>query len=163
MMSGVMASEHVRVKRCPFEMAGRRLAAGVEGVAGRADADERLAGFDKAPDESHLVGLGCAAANAQDQQAGVFECEGTREIVRCFGVCDCHRAAQSQRLELLEGERRKGCLGLVFIFADQKDDAGAVVGLELKRGLAGQLGREDRGSDVLLDVLDHAVCAFGNG
>ena len=57
----------------------------------------------------------------------------------------------------LIGEGRQGRLGLVLVLADQEDGAGAVVGLELERGLARQVGRGDRRGDVLLDVLDDPV------
>ena len=43
MMAGVMAAEDVGIERFPFDVARGCLAAGVEGVAGRADADERFA------------------------------------------------------------------------------------------------------------------------
>ena len=76
-VAGVMAAEHIGVERFPFGVPWRRLAAGVERMAGRADSDKRFAGLDKTADERHFVGLGCAAADAQDQQGSVVEGKGT--------------------------------------------------------------------------------------
>ena len=103
------------------------------------------------------LALGARRRTLRTNKSASSRAQGTREVVGRLRVCDCHRAAQAERLELLDGERRQGGLGLVLVFSDQKDDAGAVVGLELEWRPAGQLGGEDRGSDVLLDVLDDAV------
>ena len=74
-----------------------------------------------------------------------------------LGVCDRHRAAQAQRLELLDGKRGQGGFGLVLVFSDQKHHPRPVVRLKLEGRPARKLGGKDRRRNILFDVLDDAV------
>src|SRR5262249_20209846 len=146
-MAGVMAAEHVRVERLPLAMSRRRVAAGIERVAGRPDAHERLSRLNvPAADRPPLLRPG-PPQQRQPQQGGILQGFDSREVVWLFWVGDGERAADPKRLEFLPGEFGQSLLRPVFVLADDEHGAGAIVGPEQKGWLSGQVGRGDRRRD----------------
>ena len=156
----VIPPEHVRIKSRPGGAFVRIIAARSKGVAGGADADQRLAGFEMGAHRIELFLRQRTSPRADQQQVGVaqgFDKPGETMFVPLVLLDDGD--AQSSPFEISFRELRQGFPSLVFVLTDEEDDMRALVFSETKLRAAEERHAANGRAPIPLDVLDHEIVA----
>ncbi len=120
----VLAAEHFDVEvgplvqgfvGFPFELCRK-------GMAGRANADQRLAGFQKVANVGQLSLRQRPAADRHQEHVGPINGFNPGKVIRVLRVGVQQGAFDAEGFELALGKRGERFPGFVFILADQKGD-----------------------------------------